>query len=1347
MACNADGHFGPTLPLEHDPCRLYDFTLLFEHLFFTLLPSLIIIVIAVLRTWNLIKQPDIIGWPALRVTKCAILFLLGALHLTQVAILTRDSHSDAQLYSRLAIPASSLAFIAAISLTAASWFEHSRSPGPSLLLQTFIILTLAPDVACLRSSWLIAAASEGSSRAFAGTQGAVIILKVASLGLESLGKPAAKYLTVEHYQDYSPEQRCGLFGRTFLSWLYPTFRSGYRKSLTPDDLCCLETCLSGSTLQRSLVKSWSAAATKNRWRLVVALTATFYADFIIINLLRFGLVAFMVAQPLLVQTTLSYINDYAAYPVFYGHGLIAAYALNYIGIAISTMWSQHLTFRLLAKVRGALIGLIFRFCFQIPARDSAGSAKAVNLMSTEVDRISQTLQWAVHIIPNALQLALGLWILSSYLHAATVVPVVIPARQSRWMQSIQTRVKKTTTALSHINAVKILGLDPVVASQVQKAREAEMQAQKSFRQLQVTNIAIAFDVVAAFSSLALLSILVMPIAELVTVPANLLSALSCLDRIQAYLLEADHADPRVSIGEEPCITMAQYGHMKSDKEKLRVSMGAHAHMLDAAIRTPVISMSTESQMTLPLVDIRNGSFSWPRQDAFLRAIDLQVYPADLVIVTGSIGAGKSMLLKSILGETNLTDGSLACLPNKEIGYCAQEPWIPNMRLREVILGSSPYHAARYAEVVQLCQLTGDIDHMIDKDEMMVGNGGSRLSGGQKQRLQYRDTGRWTHPDHKGQEEDCAVVELSPTSPTIKSRATAQGARQIQETRELTMAINPRKESSLVFYMRSMGRLRLLIFVALTVTLVGLNVGQTIWLKAWVSQSNLDWRPDVGYWAGIYVLLGVLSVLSIAAQTGAPILFFATHDTGTVLSLFTNDLNLMDLPLSLSFLMTCEKLTATFAELALTSLASGYLALSIPVLAILIFLLQRIYGRTSRGLRVLDLAAKAPLLAHFVESFDGRETIRAFGWFNAAERQNLKYLDASQRSHYLLFCLQRWLALVLDLIAAGLATLLVALAVALRHSIDPASLGVGLVSVMGFGQVFTQFVTNWSNLDASLGAVSRVKKFVAETPVEATSSYCGLEVPASWPSRGQVKLSNVSCSYGPARVIAGITLRFEAGTKTAICGRTGSGKSSLLSVLLRLIELDSGVVEMDDVDILQVPLDRLRRAIVAVPQDILFLDGSVRFNLDPHRDVDLNDDALLAVLRNTGLEKLIDDSGGLDAELCPERLSSGQAQLFCLARAMLRAMGKSAGVLLLDEATSHLDYSTAERMNMVLASTFRTWTVLAVTHDPRSVLEHGFHRVVVLDEGLVVEDGEPQALLRRQDSYFRDLWRASSNNMS
>lgn len=124
-----------------------------------------------------------------------------------------------------------------------------------------------------------------------------------------------------------------------------------------------------------------------------------------------------------------------------------------------------------------------------------------------------------------------------------------------------------------------------------------------------------------------------------------------------------------------------------------------------------------------------------------------------------------------------------------------------------------------------------------------------------------------------------------------------------------------------------------------------------------------------------------------------------------------------------------------------------MAASVPVLIITVWSLQHIYLRTSRQLRLLDIEAKSPLYSHFLESLGGLITIRSFGWEPQFQNRNAVLLDDSQRPYYLLYCIQRWLTLVLDLIVGAEAVLVVGLAVGLRHSTSPGLLGVSLNNVM------------------------------------------------------------------------------------------------------------------------------------------------------------------------------------------------------------------------------------------------------------------------------------------------------------
>lgn len=129
------------------------------------------------------------------------------------------------------------------------------------------------------------------------------------------------------------------------------------------------------------------------------------------------------------------------------------------------------------------------------------------------------------------------------------------------------------------------------------------------------------------------------------------------------------------------------------------------------------------------------------------------------------------------------------------------------------------------------------------------------------------------------------------------------------------------------------------------------------------------------------------------------------------------------------------------------LATPPVGATIPILGAVGYMVQRVYLRTSRQVRLMDLEAKAPLCTHFLESLAGIVTIRAFGWSSAYRNKNNVYLDQSQVPFYLLFAIQNWLNLVLQLMVAGLITVIVGLAVGLRSKVDPGYLGLALVAAV------------------------------------------------------------------------------------------------------------------------------------------------------------------------------------------------------------------------------------------------------------------------------------------------------------
>lgn len=396
------------------------------------------------------------------------------------------------------------------------------------------------------------------------------------------------------------------------------------------------------------------------------------------------------------------------------------------------------------------------------------------------------------------------------------------------------------------------------------------------------------------------------------------------------------------------------------------------------------------------------------------------------------------------------------------------------------------------------------------------------------------------------------------------------------------------------------------------------------------------------------------------------------------------------------------------------------------------MIQKYYLRTSRQVRLLDLEAKSPLFTHFIESLSGLITIRSFGWSEAFVDQNLRLLDNSQKPYYLLFCIQRWLSIVLDIMVAILAVILMVLIVELRDSVGPNYVGLALLNVMSFSSSLTWIVKQWTALETSIGAVSRLKKFTTTTPTENLQGE-NQSVPDHWPTQGAIDFKTVSASYFPSGipVLKDINMSIKPGERIGVCGRTGSGKSSLIMTLLRLLEItpESSIL-IDNVDIAKVPRQTVRSRINAIPQDSFFMKGSIRFNVSP--DNNHNDHEIINALRKVHLWSLIESKGGLNSELDADYFSPGQQQLFGIARAILRK-GK---IVVMDEISSSIDTATDKLIQKVIREEFDGATIITVAHRLDTILD--YDRIALLSDGELVEFDRPQVLLNRQ-SAFRDLY--------
>lgn len=227
--------------------------------------------------------------------------------------------------------------------------------------------------------------------------------------------------------------------------------------------------------------------------------------------------------------------------------------------------------------------------------------------------------------------------------------------------------------------------------------------------------------------------------------------------------------------------------------------------------------------------------------------------------------------------------------------------------------------------------------------------------------------------------------------------------------------------------------------------------------------------------------------------------------------FSQDLELVDMMLPIYAVNFVMGLLTVLINMIVICVLGKLLGSSIPFLILVLFLLQSYYLRTSRQIRLLDIEAKAPLYAHFLETIKGVSSIHAFGWDDKFREKNLVLLNQSQRPMHMLFCIQQWLSLVLDLVVGLIAILLITIITSVKEHFGTAPVGVALTLLLTLNKSLTQTIKMWTMTETSIGAVSRIHSFVKDTPSNSCNT---LSLPPHhWPQQGTISFQNVTASYG------------------------------------------------------------------------------------------------------------------------------------------------------------------------------------------------------------------------------------------
>uniref|UniRef100_A0A674EH88 Cystic fibrosis transmembrane conductance regulator n=1 Tax=Salmo trutta TaxID=8032 RepID=A0A674EH88_SALTR len=1198
------------------------------------------------------------------------------------------------------------------------------------------------------------------------------------------------------------------FSSSLLLWINPLFRIGYKRRLEEDDMYKVLPEDGSERLGEELQRHWDhevqkAAKDLRPPKLTKVLIKCYWKPYAVLGIFTLIEEVIKVIQPVFLGKLIQYFEKYdpddmdALYEAF---GYAAGVCLSTLILAVT----HHLYFfhvlRTGMKMRVAMCHMIYKkaLCLSSAAMGKTTTGQIVNLLSNDVNKFDEVTIFLHFLWVGPLQAAAVLGLLwveigPSCLAGMAVLVILMPTQtmfgrlfskfRSKTAALTDNRIRTMNEVVSGIRIIKMYAWEKPFSALVNDVRREEISKIMSSSYLRGLNMASFF---------AASKIIVFITFTVYVLLGNTISASRVFVAVSLY----------------------------------------------SAVRLTVTLFfpSAVEKLSETLISVRRIKVLKCIQDApSLQNLSLTVKSEQLVAVIGPVGAGKSSLLSTILGELPHDKGVLKV--KGQLTYASQQPWVFPGTIRSNILFGKELHPQKYEKVLRACALKRDMELLPDGDLTLIGDRGATLSGGQKARVNlaravYQDADIYLLDDplsavdaevgrHLFEQCICGILknkprilvthqlqylqsadqilvlkeghmvargtyselqrsgvdftsllkreEEGPQAPGVETesrsprsrtlsqnsvvshtssiRSVKDGTEQLPvgpahfqsfDTAELVQTVveESRSEGTIgvglyVKYLKAGANILVLIGVVLLQFLAqAAYVLQDWWLAYWAGEQeklnvngtvtvqngvNVTEELNLDFYLGIYagltgatLIFGfarsllMFNVLVKAAQSlhnrmfnsilRTPVRFFDINPIGRVLNRFSKDIGQLDAALPWTFVDFIQIFLQIIGVIAVAASVIPWILIPLVPLVIVFLFLRRYFLQTSRDVKRLESTTRSPVFSHLSSSLQGLWTIRAF----RAEERFQNTFDAYQDLH---------------------------------SEVEAGSVGLALsyaVTLMGMFQWGVRQSAEVENMMTSVERVVEYTELESEAPWETQK-----RPPPEWPSQGLITFDRVNFSYssdGPV-VLKDMKAMFRPKEKVGIVGRTGAGKSSLVSALFRLAEPE-GRIYIDGVLTSEIGLHDLRQKMSIIPQDPVLFTGTMRKNLDPfsqHSDEDLWN-ALQEVQLKSVVEELPNKMETVLAE-SGSNFSVGQRQLVCLARAVLRKNR----ILIIDEATANVDPRTDELIQKTIRDKFRECTVLTIAHRLNTIIDSD--RILVLDAGQIHAYDEPYTLLQNPDGIF------------
>ncbi|KAK5646545.1 hypothetical protein RI129_005009 [Pyrocoelia pectoralis] len=466
-----------------------------------------------------------------------------------------------------------------------------------------------------------------------------------------------------------------------------------------------------------------------------------------------------------------------------------------------------------------------------------------------------------------------------------------------------------------------------------------------------------------------------------------------------------------------------------------------------------------------------------------------------------------------------------------------------------------------------------------------------------------------------------------------------------------------------------------------------------------------------------------SVVGRILNTGMT--FFDNNLSGSVLNRFSRDLGIIDEHMP-NILFECGRaILQVFAVLFVVSSVNLYFIIPSAIFTAILYFARRLYMPTGRSLRRLEGSTRSPVIGHINATLEGLTTIRASQAQDILRKEFDKHQDLYSSVLYMNIATTRAFGFYLDITCCIYITVITLLFLFFKTETLAGKVGLAITQSYSLTGILQWGIRQWSELENQMTSTERVLEY-KNLDLEDKS---GNKI-ENWPDHGVIEYRNVNLRYsvGNERVLKDLSFHIKSKEKIGIVGRTGAGKTSVISTLFRMYDYE-GTILIDGVDIRSVSTDYLRSKISIIPQDPVLFSGTIRTNLDPYSEYP--DKILWDALDEVEMKhcfKSLDApivEGGMD-------LSVGEKQLFCLARAVVR----DNNILVLDEATANIDPETDAVIQRTIKRRFFNCTVITIAHRLHTVMDSD--NIIVMDAAEIVQFGPPNTLLADKNNLFYSM---------